>query len=302
MSIKKFLTTAVLGAMMVPVAIGFSGCNEKAKFDINAKDVYALCATSSVEYLQKLAPQAGGVSPLSVSSQTRPATVTDDDINGIKNNLSMFDNIVSSGLKQTVSPNTSQDPLYADYTFVMETSFPSLQGMDTYKMYYSEKNAKTEEEIDDEEYEAEFSTTIEGVIVVNGVNYPIQGKREFEVEGNEKESSIEFKTYLDNNNYIVYEQSVENNEVEYEYAIYKNGQIVQETEFEIEKTKKGYEIDFELLDLSSHQPINTQYEIKMSNNQMLITIKKNSVTERIYAEKLETGYRFTYANGFSEEV
>jgi len=227
MSIKKLVTTAIMGAMMVPVAIGFSGCNEKAKFDINAKDVYALCASSSVEYLQKLAPQASGVNPL--SSQTRPTIVTDEDIEGIKNNLSMFDNIVSSGLRQNVSINTSQDPLYADYTFVMEISFPSLQGMDSYKMYYSEKNATTHEEIDDEGYEAEFSTTIEGVIVVNGTNYHIQGEREFEVEGKEKESSIEFKTYLDNNNYIIYEQSVEDNEVEYEYTIFKNGQKLQET-------------------------------------------------------------------------
>ena len=127
----------------------------------------------------------------------------------------MFDNIVSSGLQHNVRINTIQSEPLNNYTFVMEISFPKLTGMESYKMYYNEKNSTTHEKMDDAEYEAEFSTTIEGVLLVNDATYMVRGEREFEVEGNEKESSIEFITYLDASNYIVYEQSIEDNEVEY---------------------------------------------------------------------------------------
>lgn len=295
MKIKKILTTALVCASLIPATLSLTGCQSKGDLNINAKNVYAMCAASSVEYLKNLS--GAGQSMTVASSATRPTMVEDSDVESITNSLAMFDNIIAEGLSQTTNKNTSEDPTLIGYTFVMDISFENT----TYKMYYNEINTKTSEEVDDEGVELETSSTIQGVMVVDGVTYTVSGEREFETEGDESESSIEFITYLDSNNYVVYEQSVENDEIEYEYSIYVDGQKIQETELEIEKERSGYTIDFQSTTYRGTTNT-TEYEIKEGTDGLVINLRKNKSKETIIATKTADGYNFTYSNGFVEEI
>ena len=303
---KKILTATLVAAMMAPIALGFAGCKDKKKeLNINAKDVYAMCAASSVEYLKDL-PSADPqfvATAMPINSSTRPSAVEEEDVLGIKNSLSMFDQIVQSGIKQSTGLNTSQESGLSGYNFVMEITFPNQTSSQTYKMYYNEVATETEEEIEDAKLEVEVSTLLDGVLVVDGNQYVIKGEREFEEEGNETESSIQFTTYLDNQNYITFEQSVEDDEIEYEYSIYKEGSKIQETEFELEKTKKGYEIEFQQANNSGANQTNTEYQIYVgSDSKMVVVVRKNKIREKITVEVQEGGYQFTYSNGYVETV
>lgn len=295
MKIKKILTTALVCASLIPATLSLTGCQSKGDLNINAKNVYAMCAASSVEYLKNLS--GAGQSLTGASAVSRPSMVADSDVESITNSLAMFDNIIADGISQTTSKNTTDDPGLASYTFVMNISLENT----TYKMYYNEINTKTSEEIDDEGVELETSSTIEGVMIVDGVTYMVNGEREFESEGNESESSIEFVTYLDANNYIIYEQSVENDEIEYEYSIYVDGERIQETELEIEKERSGYTIDFQSTTYGSSRST-TAYEIREGTGGLVIYLRKNKSREKITATKTADGYNFTYSNGYVEEV
>ena len=300
---KKLIIGSLVAAMLAPISLCFTGCKEEKPFDINAKDVYAMCAASSVEYLKNIdvnEPQP--VSKVVPVNSVRPTIVEDEDIAGIKNSLSMFDEIVKLGIAQTTEINTSNIIGFKDYKFVMEINFPKMNGAKSYTLYYDEINSRTEEEIDDAKLEVEVSTLIDGLLVADGEHYIIKGEREFERDGNEKESSIRFTTYLDEENYITIEQSVEDDEIEYSYSIYENDIKVQETEFEIEKTKRGYELEFKMLNLNS-SPRSTEYNIYINNNsEIVVVLRKNREKETITVEQQEDGYNFIYSNGFSEIV
>lgn len=299
---KKLIIGSLVAAMLAPISLCFTGCKEeKNPLDINAKDVYAMCAATSAEYLKDIVGEPQSVSKVvPVDSSTRPTLVQDEDIVGIKNSLSMFDQIIQSGISQNTQNNTSNVIGFKDYTFSMEITFPDLHGAKTYTMYYNEVKTETEEEVEDAEVEVEVSTHIDGLLVVDGEHYLVKGEREFEREGNEEESSIEFTTYLDNQNFITFEQSVEDGEIEYEYSIYQDGQKIQETEFEIEKTRRGYEVEFQQTAGTQAQ---TEYKIYVGeSSNIVVVLRKNKAKEVINVEELDGEYRFTYSNGFSETV
>ena len=293
----------ILGIVMcVPFAIGLAGCRkDTSQIKVAAKDVYALSAISSVSYLQNNAPS---VLQMQLLAETRPSTVTDEDVAGVKNCLGMFDEILqNNGFKQTTSKNTDTSEDLSKYTFVMEIELPNLTSKQTYKLYYNETETETEREIEDEQEEVEVSTKLEGIVVADTEQYIVNGERNFEIEGDESESSIEFTTYLDQDNYIVVEQSVENDEIEYEYKIYENGKKVQDVEIELEKENDKTELEFQIKDLSTNVTSKTVYKLeKYNDNSFIAKIKKGDNIETFVIEIVGDGYKLIYDNGFTEIV
>ena len=313
---KKILSVLTASALIAPLALCFTGCKKDKPFDINAKDVYAISAVSSVNYLMHLEEvktdtqnTAARYLDSTMESTTRPAGLTDNNIENIKDCLELFDSVVESGkITQKTTKNESATDEFADYTFVMEISLPGLN--ETFKMYYNEIETKTERKIEDEKEEVEVSTTLEGVMAVGESRFDMTGKREFEQEGNDKESSIEFvtKSRENSDNYVVIEQSVEvedgETELEYEYNIYKNGLKVLDLETEIEFENNKVELEFKLKDKTTGTLEKTTYKITKGNADNLFTVSYtiNGVTDTFEAQKTTTGYTFIYSNEFSEDI
>ena len=101
-------------------------------------------------------------------------------------------------------------------------------------------------------------------------------------------------------------QSVEEengeSEIEYEYEIYENGKKVREFELEIENENGKTEISLDVK--TNGVQGKTKYKIVKGEKDGEFTIKYtvNAAKNNIKAERTETGYRFTYGNGYSEEV
>ena len=51
---KRLLTGLCAFALMVPAAIGVAACGKQKEETLNARDVYALSAIASVDYLNNL--------------------------------------------------------------------------------------------------------------------------------------------------------------------------------------------------------------------------------------------------------
>ena len=305
---KKILSIVCALALIGTMTAALTACDVKggggnaAKVKVNAKDVYALSALTGAEYLAQTGSGATGA-----AETTRPGVITDADVSGIKDCLNMFDDIISGGgISQNVAENTDKDGEFKDYPFVMTVTVGNT-GI-TAKMYYKEVNTVTETEIDDGEEETEVSTTLSGVMVFDGKEFEVSGKKEIETEGNEKETSIEFTTKSKANplNYVKIKQSVEvengAQEVEYEYEIYENGEKAREFKLEIEDENGKTEVSFKME--IENVPEETEYKIIKGDVDGKFKIKYEKGKEKgfITVEAVEGGYKLTYNNGYSEVI
>ena len=305
---KKIISIVCALALIGTMTAALTACDVKggggnaAKVKVNANDVYALSALTGAEYLDQTESGATGA-----AETTRPGVITDADVSGIKDCLNMFDDIISGGgITQTVEKNEDVEGLYKDYPFVMTVTVGNT-GI-TAKMYYKEVNTVTETEIDDGEEETEVSTTLSGVMVFDGKEFEVSGKKEIETEGNEKETSIEFTTKSKANplNYVKIKQSVEvengAQEVEYEYEIYENGEKAREFKLEIEDENGKTEVSFKME--IENVPEETEYKIIKGDVDGKFKIKYEKGKEKgfITVESVEGGYKLTYNNGYSEVI
>lgn len=304
---KKIISIVCALALIGTMTAALTACDVKgggnaAKVKVNANDVYALSALTGAEYLDQTESGATGA-----AETTRPGVITDADVSGIKDCLNMFDDVISGGgITQTVEKNEDVEGLYKDYPFVMTVTVGNT-GI-TAKMYYKEVNTVTETEIDDGEEETEVSTTLSGVMVFDGKEFEVSGKKEIETEGNEKETSIEFTTKSKANplNYVKIKQSVEvengAQEVEYEYEIYENGEKAREFKLEIEDENGKTEVTFKME--IENAPEETEYKIIKGDVDGKFKIKYEKGKEKgfITVEAVEGGYKLTYNNGYSEVI
>lgn len=305
---KKIISIVCALALIGTMTAALTACDVKggggnaAKVKVNAKDVYALSALTGAEYLGQTESGATGS-----AATTRPGVITDADVSGIKDCLNMFDDIISGGgITQTVEKNEDVEGLYKDYPFVMTVTVGNT-GI-TAKMYYKEVNTVTKTEIDDGEEETEVSTTLSGIMVFDGKEYVVSGKKEIETEGNEKETSIEFTTKSKANpsNYVKIKQSVEvengAQEVEYEYEIYENGEKAREFKLEVEDENGKTEVSFKME--IENVPEETEYKIIKGDVEGKFKIKYEKGKEKgfITVEAVEGGYKLTYNNGYSEVI
>lgn len=305
---KKIISIVCALALIGTMTAALTACDVKggggnaAKVKVNANDVYALSALTGAEYLDQTESGATGA-----AETTRPGVITDADVSGIKDCLNMFDDIISGGgITQTVEKNEDVEVLYKDYPFVMTVTVGNT-GI-TAKMYYKEVNTVTETEIDDGEEETEVSTTLSGVMVFDGKEFEVSGKKEIETEGNEKETSIEFTTKSKANplNYVKIKQSVEvengAQEVEYEYEIYENGEKAREFKLEIEDENGKTEVTFKME--IENAPEETEYKIIKGDVDGKFKIKYEKGKEKgfITVESVEGGYKLTYNNGYFEVI
>lgn len=304
---KKIISIVCALALIGTMTAALTACDVKgggnaAKVKVNANDVYALSALTGAEYLDQTESGATGA-----AETTRPGVITDADVSGIKDCLNMFDDVISGGgITQTVEKNEDVEGLYKDYPFVMTVTVGNT-GI-TAKMYYKEVNTVTETEIDDGEEETEVSTTLSGVMVFDGKEFEVSGKKEIETEGNEKETSIEFTTKSKANplNYVKIKQSVEvengAQEVEYEYEIYENGEKAREFKLEVEDENGKTEVSFKME--IENVPEETEYKIIKGDVDGKFKIKYEKGKEKgfITVESVEGGYKLTYNNGYFEVI
>ena len=297
---SKFLAIIAAITLCLPLALLLTACGgTKKQVNTNSKEMYALSAISSAIYLQheqNSVEKSMKAVNLAQTQTEKPASITDEDLAGTESCLTMFGDVIkNNGYTQTVEKNTDSSEELKKYNFVMTISIPNLSNIGVYKLYYDEIATETQVEIEDEETETEISTTLEGVLIANETHFKVEGKKTIETEGNNTEYSIEFKTYFDENNYVVVEQSSENNEHEYEYEIYKKGVKVQKIEIEFEKENNKTELKFELVNINSGIKEKTIYKIKSADNELFeISLNKNGEIQTFQAKIVEGKINFMF--------
>ena len=108
-----------------------------------------------------------------------------------------------------------------------------------YTMYYNEVLIPDDDDDDDDDRdEIEEEYYIEGIMIVDGAEYPVRGERSSESEPGESEDETEFIVTLSSTRRMVVEQSVETedgeHEREYNYVIYEGRNVIERSTFEYE--------------------------------------------------------------------
>ena len=135
----------------------------------------------------------------------------------------------------------------AEYDEMMKISYSGLNGSTKYEMHYNKMLIPDFDDDDRWEEEEEEEYAIEGVLVIDGMEYPIQGVREIERERGEYESETQFRVTLENGRSVWVEQSEssekDEHELEYSYLIRENGRVVERSSFSFEEEKGETELE-----------------------------------------------------------
>ncbi len=256
---KKRIFAAGL-ALTGATLFALTGCGTGSTALSNAQDVYGMGAVSTVKLLgSEIA--GGAVSSLSAAVEATAAEsggITSDE-SAVKAQADKFNeyfNMLDSFLGEDLVSTKAEKNTDAAYPY--ETKL-TINGRDfngekvSYLMYYTETFLRSEQDYEDNEVKETYS--LEGVMVLDGVDYALRGEREYETEDDETENELKIRAYPDIADRTTYvqmkqESSVETGETEqeYVYSVIRNGVLIEETSVEFETERKGNkeEVEYEL--------------------------------------------------------
>ena len=294
---KKFLLVGLCLTMAMSMALAACGDYEsKANVLSSPNDVYGMGAVSSVKLLGSNM-SASAVKTFSVvraTTQTRACGVElasstiDNSEQEVKEQTERFneyftalDSFLGNDVVSTIT-EANTDSNY-EYETKMTINGKDFNGETvTYTMYYTETLDKVDS--NDEEEEIESKYRLIGVMVIDNVDYYLEGERSEETEKDESETELKIRAYADladKSSYIQMEQeySIEDGETEteYVYSIYANGELLEQTavEFETKNKNNKVETEYELEFRSGTSKGKYVLEREVQDNKTSIKVKYN---------------------------
>ena len=321
---KKFLLVGLCLTTVISVALSACGNADGGKKSAlsSPNDVYGMGAVSSVRLLGSNIP-AGAVKTFSAVSAAAQTTASGNSEREVKEQAERFNEYftaLDSFFGDEIISTSTQKNTEAEYPYDIKMT---ITGKDfsgetvSYLMYYTEtlvggdEDDEDDEDEDDEEIENEYRLT--GVMVLDGVEYYLEGGRSEETEKDESETELKIRAYADKadkTSYIQMEQeySVEDGETEteYVYSVYANGELLEQTavEFETEnkdgKTETEYGLEFR--SGATKGKYSVEREVKDGKTQIKVKYNidgKKGVfhIREIIGENGDKQYEYSYSDG-----
>lgn len=171
--------------------------------------------------------------------QLPSAELTEEQIETVNGYMALVENLLGNGNLGSVKYESDRE----GYAVKEVITYGDLQGnIASYTMYYNIALDYIEE--DEEEVEENYS--ISGVMVIDGVDYVLEGHTETETEGEEVESESYFKVTLSDGNYIIMENEEENGEKSLSYKLVENKKVVEKISFEYENEEDEIEVEMSI--------------------------------------------------------
>lgn len=248
---KKTTLTILLALVLALGAVGLAGCDldgisgkvTPGEFETD-EQVFGFSAASAATVISAM---NGGSASEAALALAPTGEVTDEEVLAELNDY-MF--LVESILADGAFGFEIVDSDLEGYTHKMTVSYKDITGAAVdYEMYYNEEVIGSETEWDDGEEETETVNRIEGVLRVDGVDYPMSGFSEVSTEGDESEREHELRVDMGDGKSLVVEQEIENErdeqEQEYVYSVYDGRRLVEQSVFSFEQERDETEIELE---------------------------------------------------------
>lgn len=310
-------------------------------------DIYGFASMSATSLLTQVGSTNTqlSTSPLALMSYSE---ITDADIEKINGYLNMFEGLLSDDGVLSTTVTESDLEGYA-YKMVVATK-SLLGEVETYTMYYNEviisdvtddtsgsgdeiisesssstditsdstdapdpldEDVKVIREFDREkDDEDEVSTKLEGIMIINDVQYEVIGRKEVEQKEDEVEVKTSFISRIDQKNYVKVTQKLEEEDGEtqqkFSYEVVENGIRVSTSEVKVKQENENTKIELKIFENDQY----SKYEfkqveengakmimIKVQDNDISLDIKVYVVVDEVtgettYSYKLKDGKEF----------
>ena len=260
----KKTITLILAASALTLALGATACNTggislggTSDTPASSESVYGVSAATAGMLIQSMKAEAPS------SSQTPDSTLPEtpqetpepqptepaapDTTGSAFPELDGYMGLVDSFLNGNGYSVEVTDSGRAEYDEMMKISYSGLNGSTKYEMHYNKILIPDFDDDDRWEKEEEEEYALKGVLVIDGMEYPVQGVREIERERGEYESETEFRVTLEDGRSVWVEQSEssekDEHELEYSYLIRENGRVVERSSFSFEEEKGETELE-----------------------------------------------------------
>ena len=262
--------------IVLPIALNRApagpGFIDGGKLDsIDTADEFYAYSAASVGSLLAAAQSSGGqaqsANVRALSLQTRAGGLTDEEqeiADTVNNYLGLVESLLSDEAIEYTAEEMGQEEHGYPYRMTV-TVQDMLGGTVQYTMYYNK--ILTDSETDGDETEEEYD--IEGILLVDGEEYPVRGEKETESEEGESELSLQFTAYRPNDAgrelpYLRMEQEAE-----------------EETEGAEGESEKFFL--YTLYDESGSPAETTavEYEQEEGELELKITVKRGGVTDEL---------------------
>lgn len=250
-------------------------------------ELVAMSATSSALILDEMQENTALAAVLSGRDDALEGQqLTQQEIEEVKAQLAVLENYMGeNAIAIQQGAPAEDDEYYGVYEIKMTVSTKNLEGeAQSYTMYFNQTMTSDREEVDKDghkdeskwEYETEQNFSLEGIVISGENVYEMTGRKqvESETEGleTESETSYEMTVRGENGEYIVFEQSLEEEDGEteqkYEYKIYNNRELVKRFELEFETENNKQEI--QMKSYENGEVFQCKYEKKTVNGKEYI--------------------------------
>lgn len=288
-------------------------------------DLVAMSATSSALILDEMQKNTALAAVLNKDNSLEGQQLTEEEIEEVKAQLAVLENYMGeNAIKVEQTAPAEDDEYYGVYEIKMTVSTKNLEGeTQNYTMYFNQTEKSNHESVDKDghkdenkwEYETEQNFTLEGIVISGENVYTMNGKKqvETETEGLETESETSYTMTVrgENGEYIIFEQSYEEedgeSEQQYEYKIYNNRELVKRFELEFETENNKQEI--EMKSYENGQVFQCKYEKKTRNGKDYIEaeVMKDGRMIEVFITVEGSGteedpYRYVYTYGEYEDL
>ncbi|MGN0812228.1 MAG: hypothetical protein ACI4MQ_01805 [Candidatus Coproplasma sp.] len=157
--------------------------------------------------------------------------LTEGQLATVNSYMGLVENLLANGGLSYIRTESDRE----GYEVKEVISFSDLEGnVITYVMYYNSTLDYVETDFDDDKEETESKYTIEGIMIIDGEEYALEGYSEVEISEKESESETYFKVTLADGSYIIMEQEAEADETELVYKVVQDKKVVEKIKFEYE--------------------------------------------------------------------
>ncbi len=265
-----------------------------------AEEAYGFSAASAGAILSSMNANASLSARSTAADAAADAGAADDaaaEIDELNGYMLLVEGLLEDGAFGASAETSDRE----GYAVKMTVSYKDLEG-DTieYVLYYNETLVREEYDRDDDDDEVEQIYRLEGVMLLGGSEYSIEGRRNVESERGESESEEQFRVNMGDGRSMLVEHEAESergeSEQEYVYSIYDGSGLVERSSFEYEEERGDVEIEFRLT-----KDGNTKvFYFEQENGRIEIKVGDRNSAARYFVTIDETGnYVYTVAGGGS---
>lgn len=268
--------------IMIPAlaVILLAGCQDGGnKFVINGQG--GTITGSEATFIYESVTSIGLLEAISPTTNVhqRVRKASQETLDQIEKYLPMVDAAFSGNQNQISATNVISDR--PEYEMQTNVSYLDVNGVATgFTLYYNETPIIDDDD-DDDWWDEEEESRLNGILLLNEVEYKMFGEKE--LEGDEMELSVRYS--LDDGTYVHVQQELERGEQEFEYEVYQGGRKIYEYSLEMEND----EVELKVLDRNSNlSRLELKFDRIRRDGRQLIRAKilENRNQEIIYFEKV----------------